>query len=135
MSYYSLCQIIVPVDWSLNMTKKTAITSDGDRAIVVVSPDEKTITTEFREEHQPTLEQMQKFVGGYIQIVYCDNGDQIIMDEEGKLKDKEPNWEATEHWFMDKDGVSLADKGIPPEEYPDIIVGDCLVLRGKARLD
>ena len=47
------------------MTKKTAITSSGDKATVVVFDDETTITTEYREEHQPTLEDMQKFVGGY----------------------------------------------------------------------
>ena len=57
------------------------------------TPITKTIT-----DKAPTLAEMQKFVGGYIEVVYAPNGDQIVLDEEGRLKDKEVNIEATEYW-------------------------------------
>ena len=82
------------------------------------TPITKTIT-----DKAPTLEEMQKFVGGYIEVVYAPNGDQIVLDEEGRLKDKEVNIEATEYWLgEDWDGVS------------NNILGDVLILKGKARL-
>lgn len=69
----------------------------------------------------PTLEEAQKFVGGYIEIIILKNGDQLIIDEEGKLKEKEINWPAT--------GVFQDNFG-----YHDIIVGDAMWLKGKGRM-
>jgi len=66
---------------------------------------------------------MQKFVGGYIEVVYAPNGDQIVLDEEGRLKNKTINQQATEHWLGDDWDDEFAN-----------IVGDALILRGKARL-
>ena len=86
------------------------------------------------KDKTPTLEQMQKFVGGYIEVVYSEKGSQIIIDEEGKLKDKPINWEATEEWFTESNGVTMADKGYHYDEYPDVIVGDAIILSGKAKL-
>ena len=85
----------------------------------VSKPITKTIT-----DKAPTLEEMQKFVGGYIQVVTAPNGDQIIMDEEGRFKPKQINKEATEHWLGDD----------WDEEYNNI-VGDAMILQGKARLE
>ena len=34
------------------------------------------------------LEEVQKLVGGYIEIVHLGKGDVMILDEEGKLKNK-----------------------------------------------
>lgn len=42
-----------------------------------------------------TLTEMQTLVGGYIQIVNTFNGAWLVMDEEGKLKHKPRNAEAT----------------------------------------
>jgi hypothetical protein len=70
------------------------------------------------KDKKPTLKELQKMVGGYIQIVET-KGKQIIMDEEGKLKDKPLNEEATELWGVDY----------------DVIVGDAVVLSNKALLD
>ena len=86
------------------------------------------------EDKAPTLKEMQEFVGGNIEVVYSKSGSQIIIDEEGKLKDKSTNWEATEEWLADKDGVTMADKGYHYDEYPDVIVGDAIILSGKAKL-
>ena len=75
------------------------------------------------DDEQPTLEELQKMVGGYIEVVYAPNGDQIILDEEGRLKDKPINKDASEHWLGDKWDSEQAN-----------IVGDAVVLSGKARL-
>ena len=72
---------------------------------------------------KPTLEQLQKMVGGYIEVVTAKNGDQIILDEEGRLKGKPINEDASEHWLGDTWDNDTAN-----------IVGDAIVLSGKARL-
>ena len=77
----------------------------------------KTKTT-YIDDKQPTLKKLQEMVGGYIQIVEVE-GKQIIMDEEGKLKDKPVNYEATELWNVGYDHIA----------------GDAVVLSGKALLD
>lgn len=41
------------------------------------------------------LEEVQKLVGGYIEIIHLGKGDVMIIDEEGKLKDKQINSVAT----------------------------------------
>jgi len=58
--------------------------------------------TKIITDKAPTLEEMQKFVGGYIEVVYAPNGDQIVLDEEGRLKDKDINIVATEYWLGDR---------------------------------
>ena len=85
-----------------------------------------TMLIHIKDKH-PTLKELQEFVGGYIEVAYAPNGDQIIMDEEGKLKNKPINWEATELW--------LGKKSI--EDFPihDYIVGDVIILSGKAKLE
>lgn len=42
-----------------------------------------------------TLEQMQKAVNGFIQVVYLKNGDQLVVNEEGKLDNLPFNLRAT----------------------------------------
>ena len=74
------------------------------------------------DDKPPTLEEMQEYVGGYIQVVNAHNGDQIIMDEEGKMKSKSINYKATKHWI-----------GENANAY-DYVVGDAMILSGKARL-
>ena len=76
----------------------------------------KPVTT-YISDKQPSLKDLQKMVGGYIQIVDVENK-QIVMDEEGKIKDKPINEEATNLWGVDY----------------DVIVGDAVVLSGDALL-
>ena len=53
--------------------------------------------TKYIDDVEPTLEEMQKFVGGYIEVVTsADTNSQIVLDEEGKLKGKPINKETTE---------------------------------------
>ena len=79
-----------------------------------------------KPEHKPTLTQMQEFVGGYIQVVTNSKGDQFIIDEEGRLKGKPINPDASELW-LGKDWSEFDD-------YKNL-VGDVMVLQGKARID
>lgn len=69
-----------------------------------------------RKDEKPTLEKCQEFVGGYIEIIFTSDGRQIVVDEEGRLKGKPVNVDAT-------------------EEANRTIVGDAMILSGKARLD
>lgn len=52
-----------------------------------------------------SLEELQKTVGGYIEIGRTHDGDFLVMDEEGKLKGKGLNEKATELYQFDDDFV------------------------------
>ena len=61
-----------------------------------------------------TLQQMQEIVGGYIEMITLADGRHMILDEEGKLKDKPVNLIAT----------TLAESVLGGADY---ICGDVLV--------
>lgn len=61
------------------------------------------------------LEELQKIVGGYIEIIYLGKGLVMVIDEEGKLKNKLINSNATL--------IALKQVG------NDFIVGDALVCK------
>ena len=77
-------------------------------------------------EYKPTLKQMQEFVGGYIQIVENKNDDQFIIDEEGRLKGKPVNPDASEMW--------LGEHWSEDDDFKNL-VGDVMVLQGESRVD
>jgi|TARA_R100000963_G_scaffold34661_1_gene29067 hypothetical protein len=62
------------------------------------------------------LEEMQKLVGGLIEIATLENGDTLVFDEEGKLKEKPINEEATK----------LYRKNFTTDDF---IVGDVIILK------
>ena len=62
------------------------------------------------------LDELQKIVGGYIEIVYLLGGKIMVVDEEGKLKGYPMNPKATEVFQNSCKYFSL-----------DVIVGDVLV--------
>ena len=62
----------------------------------------------------PSLEEAQEFVGGYVEMVRLPDGDQMLVNEEGRLRHLEINHTASE----------LAGQ---------MIVGPAMILRGKAR--
>jgi hypothetical protein len=47
------------------------------------------------EGNEPTLEEAQKYVGGYVQHIDLESHGCLLVDEEGKLKRKHLNNEAT----------------------------------------
>ena len=75
-----------------------------------------------RVEEKPTLEELQKLVGGYIEILYSPDGKQIVINEEGKMQGLPINYEATKIWLGTK-------------HWHDVIVGDAVVLEGNMMVD
>jgi len=66
------------------------------------------------KEDSPSLEQAQKFVGGWVEVVQVNDG-VLIIDEEGKMKNKNVNQVASK-MYADKYGDA------------DIIVGDAIYI-------
>ena len=79
-------------------------------------------------DKKPTLEEMQDFVGGYIQVVVGVDGSQIIINEEGKIHGLPMNMVATTFYLgedWDDDTSAMVH---------DVLVGNAMILKGKARL-
>ena len=51
----------------------------------------------------PSLEEMQKFVGGYVEALELKNGHTLYVNEEGRMKDLPVNNMATEFWIASWD--------------------------------
>ena len=66
------------------------------------------------KEDSPSLSEAQKFVGGWVECVQVNDG-VLIIDEEGKLKNKPVN-EVASKMYADKYGDE------------DIIVGDAIYI-------
>ena len=74
-----------------------------------------TTTKEIKNKNDnPSLSDAQKFVGGWVEVVKVKDGI-LIIDEEGKLKDKPVN-EIASKMYADKYGDE------------DIIVGDAIYI-------
>lgn len=79
--------------------------------------------THVKSKEKPTLGEMQKAVGGYIEVVRClykDKEKQMIINEEGKLRDLELNEKATEMFW---DFLRVKELKI------DNIVGKAMILK------
>ena len=61
---------------------------------------------------EPSLEQAQKFVGGYVEGISFPNGDYLIINEEGRLKKLPLNPEATLLWRMHFDHNDIVGPAI-----------------------
>ena len=83
---------------------------------------DKTKITRISDK-EPSLEKLQKLVGGYIEVAYDDGKTQIICNEEGKLHGQPFNSDATMEWGK-----------LINAEPRDILVGDVVILSGKALL-
>ena len=74
-----------------------------------------TTTKEIQSKNDdPSLSDAQKFVGGWVEVVQVNDGI-LIIDEEGKMKDKPVN-EVASKMYADKYGDA------------DIIVGDAIYI-------
>ena len=85
------------------------------------------LQTIIRDDKPMTLKEMQDAVDGNIEIAYDDGETQIVCNEEGKLMDLPENERATDMWW---DKLHAQGKGTL-----DYLVGNVLVLKGKARMD
>ena len=77
-------------------------------------------------KHEPDLESAQKFVGGMVEGITFPNGDYLIINEEGKLKNLPVNVEATKLWrsTFTKDKYAFG--------YDDFVVGPAILIKAKA---
>ena len=78
------------------------------------------VTTEPVEpsaEGRFTLEQLQGYVGGYIEIVHLAHGRLLIINEQGKVERLTYNWTATE--LAREQGAIAAD---------DFVAGDAVIV-------
>ncbi len=67
-------------------------------------------------DHRPTLAEAQKIVGGYIQFVALSSNKRLVVDDEGKIKNKPVNTVVTAKYGH--------------EIYGGFIVGDVILLEG-----
>lgn len=66
------------------------------------------------ELESPTLKEAQEIIGGYVEMQTLPNGDQLLIDEDGKMKGLTKNYQASFLLGM-------------------LVVGPALLLRGDAR--
>ena len=94
--------------------------------VMYINPETGEIFTEpkikYVEDKKPSLEEMQKYVGGLIQLIELSDGRHMIINEEGKL--------SSDH-IANKKATELAKDVLFEGDY---IAGDAMVLSGKARL-
>lgn len=74
------------------------------------------------EDEQPSLEKAQELVGGLVEMITLNNGDQLLVNEEGLFKDLPENEHAT-YLVMHMSNVACA--------YG--IKGHVVLLKGNAR--
>ena len=75
---------------------------------------------------EPSLKEAQDFVGGYVKGITLPNGDYLIVNEEGKLKDLPLNPEATALWKATFDN----DQYITGRN--DFVVGPAILIKKAA---
>ena len=98
----------------------------------------KSPQTIYKNDKPMTLKEMQDAVGGQIELAYADGETQIVCNEEGKIKGLPENEEATDLWNekLDKWNEKLDKMNSNPNFInSDYLVGDVLVLTGKARME
>ena len=78
------------------------------------------------EKNTPDLKGAQEFVGGYVECITFPNGDLLIVNEEGKLRNLPLNPEATLLWKMtfDNDNYVTGRK--------DFVVGPAIYIKKHA---
>ena len=96
------------------MTKKEINTKASEFKIITDQKDE------------PNLKEAQKFVGGYVEGITFPNGDYLIINEEGKLRQLPLNPEATALWraTFTKDKYAFG--------YDDFVVGPAILIKKDA---
>ena len=78
------------------------------------------------QKDEPNLKEAQKFVGGYVEGITFPNGDYLIINEEGKLRQLPLNPEATLLWrtTFTKDKYAFG--------YDDFVVGPAIYIKKHA---
>ena len=74
--------------------------------VSVIKSDKPTMTV---YDYEPSLEEAQKAVGGYVERLDLEGLGCLLVDEEGKLKRKPINEQATKLYNQLFDGVVVGD--------------------------
>ena len=74
--------------------------------VTVIKSDKPTMTV---YDYEPSLEEAQKAVGGYVELVDLEDLGCLLVDEEGKLKRKPINELATKLYNKLFNGVIVGD--------------------------
>ena len=74
--------------------------------VTVIKSDKPTMTV---YGYEPTLEEAQKAVGGYVELLDLEDLGCLLVDEEGKLKRKPINEQATKLYNQLFNGVVVGD--------------------------
>ncbi|RUW56826.1 DUF3846 domain-containing protein [Mesorhizobium sp. M8A.F.Ca.ET.021.01.1.1] len=110
----------------------------ADKLVTLVTVKVDGTTTE-KQVNINDLRAFQEAVGGYIEVVQLlemfDHGGVIrkciaLCDEEGKLKGKPINVEATKKWYRNVEGKV----GIPAHRMNDFLVGDIAFVFGDPKI-
>ena len=126
---YNNKQIKLPFTLALpkdpNEMVEVANRFNGEKIKVNTDKNEFKIIDDVKDE--PTLEQAQKFVGGYVEGITFPNGDYLIINEEGKLQNLPLNVEATNLWrsTFTKDKYMIG--------YDDFVVGPAILIKKDAQ--
>ena len=95
-----------------------------------MTTDINTKASEFKiiedSKDEPDLKSAQEFVGGYVEGISLPNGDYLLVNEEGKLKDLPFNPEATALWKATFDN----DQYITGRN--DFVVGPAILIKKDA---
>ena len=95
-----------------------------------MTKDINTKASEFKiiedSKDEPSLKEAQEFVGGYVEGIPFTNGDYLIVNEEGKLRNLPLNEEATKLWkdTFDNDNYITGRN--------DFVVGPAILIKAKA---
>jgi len=96
----------------------------------MTNTDINTKASEFKiiedSKDEPNLKSAQEFVGGYVEGITLPNGDYLLVNEEGKLKDLPLNPEATALWKATFDN----DQYITGRN--DFVVGPAILIKKAA---
>ena len=82
----------------------------------IIKSNGETKTVEPKNGTDFKLEELQAIVGGYVQIAYLRDDEIMVMDDEGKLKEKDLNLQASLRYRRDVNPY-------------DSIVGDVLICK------
>ena len=103
---------------------------DLSHMIQDMTKDINTKASEFKiiedSKDEPSLKEAQEFVGGYVEGITFPNGDYLIVNEEGKLKNLPYNPEASALWkaTFDNDNYITGRK--------DFVVGPAILIKKDA---
>ena len=96
-------------------TKRNTLSTDANEFVIIDDV-----------KNEPTLKAAQDFVGGYVEGITFPNGDYLLVNEEGKLRNLPLNPEATALWraTFDNDNYITGRK--------DFVVGPAILIKKQA---